>query len=745
MPVNRAVPDIALVAVAADAAVSRSLHRFLVDAGLPPVEDAGSADVAVVVISQAAVDDPGWQERVGACRGARVVPVRVDGVRSSRAPERLRPVNWVSLDPASPVTAFGTVLAAALSDPRHVRELRNLRAQAEAWTRGERSPERLIGDHRQAAEAHELLAMLREDGYIDTSGPVGDFVAASYRATGKQRRRRRRRRTVGTVFAAAMALVVAVTLPRILKTRGTDFNALVSFGDPAVNRVMPEWTSLQSASLLLRGNAHQKALARQTLASLLSLPWSLGGPVTGIGGHDATVDGLALLPGGGQAALLLRNVPDGVDSLGLYDVHEGAVRWQLRLGTGYADIAAGGDGRTVVATGKTGTAVVDLASRTVRRFAHVESGLAVTRMTREGDIVVGRAHQLVVGSARDGTFRTVGPRYDTVLDIQPTADGGARALVAVAPGHYRLLDAVTGSVLAGTDAPAPVIAAGAVAPDEVSAVYTGADRQLWRLAPGRAPSATGVAVPERTETVGLLRGGRVVVGGQDQPTRVVRLADGGDLGTVCGDMPQLEILAMSPYGDQVGCWGLYATTLWQAPPGPLPRDTALPAGGLSTGATANGPTAAVRADGGSVVVQQSGQHAFTLRLFTDPVSAVALSPDGSQLVAATSRGEVAVASLRMSDGVARVVAGWRIPGGQPAAAVGWSGTSPLAKSGDGLLWQVPSCPGCTTDEGLVARLKARLSGCWIPRQLQNVDAATRRTVGAHACRPLPQPTTPAEG
>jgi hypothetical protein len=741
MPVNRPVPDIAVVAVAADAAISQSLRRFLESAGLPVAGDAGSADVAVVVISQAAVDDPAWRERVEACRGARVVPVRVDGVRSGRAPERLRPVNWVTLDAASPVTAFGTVLAAALSDPEHIRELRNLRAQAEAWTRGDRNAERLVADHGQASEARELLALLREDGYIDTSGPVGDFVEASYRQTTKERRRKRRRRAAGTAVAAAMALVVAVTLPRILKVRGTDFNAEIAFGDPASTRVLPEWTALQSGSLLLRGNAHQKTLARGTLASVLSLPWPLGGPVMGLGGRDATVDGLALLPGGGQAAVLLRNVPDGVDSLGLYDVRQGAVRWQVRLGKGYADIAAGGDGRTVVAVGKTGTAVVDLDSRKVRRLAHVESGYAVARMTRRGDVVVGRGHRLVAGSSRDGDFRTVGPRYDTLLDVQPTGDGGARALVAVAPGRYRLLDALTGAVLASADTGKPLIAAGAVAPDEVSAVFTGADGQLWRLSPGRAAEPTGIAVPERTNTVGLLRGGRVVVGGQDQPARVVRLADGGDLGTVCGGVTQLQILAMSPYGDQLGCWWPYLATLWQAPPGPR---AALPADGLHAGATADGRTARARADGGRVLVEPAGQKGFSLRLFDDDVTALALSADGSQLVAATARGELAVVSLRMSDGVARVVASWRIPGGQPATAVGWSGTTPLAASGDGLVWQVPACPGCTTDQGLLARLKARLSGCWTARQLKSVDGATRRALGVQECGPLPEPTTPAE-
>ncbi|MDX3454537.1 hypothetical protein PV396_21740 [Streptomyces sp. ME02-8801-2C] len=734
---NRPVPDIAVVAVAEDAAIDQALRDFLRAAGLPLADD-GPADVVVVLISAASVDDPEWRQRVEKHRGVRLIPVRVDGVSSSRAPEHLRPINWVTLNPASPVTAFGTVLAASLSDPEHVRELRNLRAQTEAWVWGDRRPDRLIADHRQAAEAHELMAVLREDGYLDTTGVVGEFVEVSYRHTRKARNRKRRRRVFGLVFGAVMALIVAVTLPRILKVRGTDFNALVSFGDPASARVLPEWMSLQSASLLLRGNAHQKALARQTLTSLLSVQWSLGGPALGLGDRSETLDGLAVLPNGRQAALLVRNVSDGVAGLGLYDIREGEVRWQVRLGPGYADIAAGADGRTVVAVGNKGSAVVDLDSRKVRRLAHVEDGYATVRLTRQGDVVVGRAHQLVVGSVADGRFRTVGARYDSLLDVQATTDGGARALVTVAPGRYRLLNALTGAVLASADVNKPLIAAGAVAPDQTYAVFTGADRQLWRLSSGGHPAPTSIAVPERTETVGLLSGGRVIVGGQDRPALVIRLADGGELGVVCRDVPQLEHLYMSPYGDLLGCWGPYNATLWQAPAGPR-RELAAD-GDLRTGTSSVGRAIEVRGDGGRVLVEPSGGTGFAMRLFTDDVvDALALSPDGSQLVAATGRGDVAVVSLQMSDGYARVVARWRVPAAVPAVAVGWSDATPLVKARDGNIWQAPSCPGCTTDEGLIARLKARLSGCWTARQLTNVDDDTRRVLGVRECRPSPEP------
>lgn len=732
MAVSRPLPDIAVLAVAEDAAVDRSLCDFLRAAGLPPVDE-GPADVVVVLISVAAVDDPGWRERVDRARGVRLIPVRVDGVRTKQAPEHLRPINWVTLDRAAPATAFGAVLAAALSDPEQIRELRNLRAQAEAWIRGNQSPERLMADHRDAAEAYELLAGLREDGYVDTRGPVGEFVEASYRHTGKARRRKRRRRVAGTVIGAVMAVAVAITVPRILKTRGTNVNSLVSFGDPASVRVMPEWTSLQSASLLLRGNAYQAELARDSLASTLSVPWSLGGPVAGSDGQTGIVDTLTPLSDGKRVAVLVREASDDVSSLGLYDIHAGTMRWRIRLGTGYQNIATAGDGRTAVAVGKKDIAVVDLKSRKMRRLAHRESGYVDVALTGRGDLVVGRAHRLVVGSTGSARFRPVGQRYEELLSVRATADGGARALVITASGHYRLVNALTGAVLASADVAAPLITTGAVAPDADYAVFVGADRQLWRLDVGRAAVPTGVATPERTETAAVLSGGRVVVGGQDQPAHVVRLADGGDLGIVCRDVPQLG--RVIPSDGVLACLGPYNNALWQAPAGPR---RAQAADGLRARTTVSG-TFEVRADGGRVHVELTGRGAITLELFADKVIALALSPDGSQLVAATAQGDVAVVSLRMSDRRARVVARWRIPGGWPATAVSWPGTSPLVRARDGWVWKVPACPGCTSDAGLIERVRERLSGCWTARQLTNVDTDTRRAVGATECGPLPEP------
>ncbi len=699
--------------------------------------DRASADVVVVLISEAAVDDPEWLERVDQQRGVRLVPMRIDGVSSGRAPKHLRPVNWVSLRPNSPVTAFGTVLAAVLSDPGQVRALRNLRAEAEAWVRGDRSPDRLIDDHRRAADARELLNSLRADDHIDVRGPVGDFVEASYRSTQKARTWRRRRRAAGTVLVAVMALIVAVSLPRLLKAKGTDFNVLVSFGDPASAREMPEWSSLQSAQLLLRGNAEQKALARWTLASLLSVPWSLGAPVLALDEDDTTgFAGLALLPDGRQAAVLIHDASDDTHSLGLYDVREGRMLWRVRLGAGYADIAVAAHGRTVVAVGKEGTAAVELSTRKVRRLGHRESGEANLRLTGNDVMVVGREDRLAVGSPDDEEFRTVGGRYEELLSLEATADGGARALVAVAPGRYRLLDALTGKVLARADVEAPLIAAGAVGTDRAYAVYAGADRQLWELRPGRPPAPTGIAVPERTVTVSLLDGGRVVVGGQDQRARAVRLEDGGELGVVCRDVPRLYRVVLPPSGDVVGCYGYHNTTLWRVPEGPRAAGAA---GSLSTGTRTENAAVGVRTDGGHAVVESPSRKTFRVRLFASDVLASRLSGDGSQLVAASRSGDVAVVSLRMSDGVPRVVAHWHVPGGDPATAVGWDGEDPLVRGADGAVWTVPGCPGCTTDAGLIARLKERLSGCWTERQLREVDDDAQEALGIGVCRPLPAP------
>ncbi|WP_411082840.1 hypothetical protein [Streptomyces sp. cmx-18-6] len=736
MAVNRPALSVSVVAADADAAIERSLRESLSAAGISRTDQA-SADAVVILISEAAVDDPQWLAKVERYRGARLVPMRIDRVASKRAPEHLRPVNWVSFQADSPATAYGTVLAAVLSDPGLVRALRDLRAEAEAWERGRRSPDRLIGDHRRAAEARELLTRLRADGGIDTGGPVADFVETSYRSTHRARTWRTRRRVAGTVLVAVMALIVAVSLPRLLKAKGTDFNALVSFGDPASAREMPEWSSLQAAQLLLRGNADQKALARRTLASLLSVPWSLGEPMPSLAeGEPTRYAGLAPLPNGEQAAVLIHDASDDTYSVGLYGIREGEMLWRVRLGPGYADIAAAAHGRTVVAVGKEGTAVVDLSSRKVRRLGHAEDGEASLRLAGNDTMVVGRGDRLAVGTPDDEDFRTVGDHYEMLLSLEATTDGGVRALVAVKPGRYRLVDALTGKVLARADVDAPLVHAGAVGRDQVYAVYAGADRQLWEMRPGRPPAPTGVAAPERVGAVSLLDHGRVVVGGSDQRARVVRLSDGGELGVVCRDVPRLYRLVLPPSGDVVGCYGHNNATLWRMPEGPRTTGTA---GSLRTGNGTENADGGVRADGGYAVVEPPSRKAVRIRLFASDITASRLSDDGSQWVAAARSGDVAVVSLRMSDDVPRVVARWHIPGGGPATAVGWVGEEPLVRGTDGSVWAVPGCPGCTTDEGLIARLKERLSGCWTERQLHEVDDDARESLGIGVCRPLPAP------
>ncbi|MFI5852538.1 hypothetical protein [Streptomyces parvulus] len=736
MAVNRPALSVNVVAADADAAIACSLREFLSVAGVS-WSDQASVDAVVILISQAALDDPRWLAKVERYRGVRLVPMRIDRVASKRAPEHLRPVNWVSFHVDSPAAAYGTVLAAVLSDPQQVRALRNLRAEAEAWERARRSPDHLISDHRRAAEARELLDRLHSDHDTDTGGPVRDFVEISYQSTQRARTWRTRRRAAGAVLVAVMALIVAVSLPRLLKAKGTDFNALVSFGDPASAREMPEWSSLQAAQLLLRGNEDQKVLARQTLASLLSLPWSLGEPMPSLReGEGTDYAGLALLPDSRRAAVLIHDASDDTYSVGLYGIREGEMLWRVRLGAGYADIAPAAHGRTIVAVGKEGTAVIDLSSRKVSRLRHAERGEAHLTLAGDDIMVVGRRDRLAVGSPDDKDFRTVGDRYETLLSLEATSDGGVRALVAVAPGRYRLVDALTGEVLAHADVDAPIIDAGAVGRDQMYAVYAGADRQLWEMRPGRPPAPTGVAVPERAGVVSLLDEGRVVVGGVDQRARVVRLKDGGELGVVCRDVPQLHFLVLPPSGDVVGCYGRQNTTLWRMPEGPR---TARTADSLHTGTDTQTADIAVRADGGYAVVGPPSGGTVRIRLFASDITASNLSDDGTQLVAVARSGDVAVVSLKMSDSVPRVVVRWRIPGGGPGVAVGWAGDAPLVRGPDDLVWPVPGCPGCTTDEGLITRLKERLSGCWTERQLHEVDDDAREALGIDACRPLPAP------
>ncbi|MFG3206434.1 hypothetical protein [Streptomyces sp. NPDC048192] len=715
-----------------DAAYVRAVRRFLHDNGIE-VTDTG--EVAVVVISQASAENPAWRARLTDHRFVRLVPVRVDKVSSSKVPE-LTSLNWIPWKHDAPVTTFGKILAAVATEPEKLWRLRDLRAQADVWARTGYHVEHLMGDPRRARDAERFLAELAIDENVPGNETVARYVRLSRAQAGRSRRWTLIRGWGAVAVASLVALAIAAAVPLIVKAKQINFDAVATTGDRRMEQQEPEWSSLLAGAMLLNGDSGQKKLARLALGDTLSVPWSQGTFDPGVG---YSLEGIQPLGRGGRSVVRLRT-HNGVPHLGVYDVRSGALMYHVVIeGVGeLTGMDTSPDGRTVVAVGPAGLAVMDTAARRVRTLSvRLARESVVVSLLRDGRVAVANdAGVLETVSLRDGTVHRLGA-FGEVLSLKPAAGGGATALVRRRRNVYALVDAVHGRVLAQGTITDPLVPTGGVAPDAVYGVVTGADRQLWRLMPGHAPQPTGVAVSDRTYLTVVLPGERVAIGGQDQPMRVFHLPTHSDLGIICRDVPQVTNLQVSSDGNTANCLGLKANAVWQVPNGPIAGPVRVP---LSSAAKAEAAGVLVESRGHRTRIRyhhggklyQSGWMA----LFGGDVSAVAVSPDGRQTVIGSVAGDIAVVTTQTP--IALQLVKWKVPNSSPVRALGWQDADPVVQAADGHAWRVSGCPGCSTDQGMINRLASRMKGCWnTPAQLHSIDAATRRTLHAQLCRPIP--------
>ncbi|MGA8113681.1 MAG: hypothetical protein WCA46_08470, partial [Actinocatenispora sp.] len=358
-----------------------------------------------------------------------------------------------------------------------------------------------------------------------------------------------------------------------------------------------------------------------------------------------------------------------------------------------------------------------------------------TILAADGRVAVASADRRLVTVDPSGAVRSVAlPGDPLALTGTP---GRATALLALGGGRYRIARYPGAQVVAEGAVPAPVLAAGTLAPDGASAYLTGGDHQVWWLARGVPARGLGIPAADRDTVLTALPGGRLVVGGDADRTHVYLARSGLDLGVVCRELPRLFRVEASPDGATLGCLASTAGALWPAPaaPDPAPRLAA------ESASVRHAAGSTLDTDGNRVrfhAHDAAGRELVTpwIRVFAEDVTAVAVSPDHRQVALGSRTGQVVVESLTPPR-VYRLVT-VRLPATSPVTALTWRGGT-LSAVDDAGRWRVPTCAGCDTNAGALRAVLSRLTdaGCWNPTQIASVDSDTRRRIGAHLCAGLP--------
>lgn len=716
-----------VVASERDASWGESLTAFLRSAGFH-VDDhtPDTAQNVVVLLSAAALEDPVWRSAVEAISATRVVPIRLTPLDSTRVPEALSAINWIAIDPVAPQSSFGVVMAALRSNPELHLAARSLRLEAEAWARGGARSELLVRDRRHAVDLDHLLRQLQSDPLLAQDAMVFEFVRRSLRSSSRVQTRTWLTRA-GALVVALIAVAVALTFVPSIRLLGRNNHSTIgTVGDRAIQSQLPEWSSLLSGGLLLNGSTKQKELARTTLRRTLSQPWTLGAVDVGAGRSNAA---MAAFKNGDVAVVL--GTDNGNFEFGYFDSRTDSIPWRTPLGGEFYWLDITKDERTAVAVGAGGIAVVDLVTKQARRFENAGQWDEVVVTDTDRIVVAARTGDLGTAGINDDEVQVLG-NFKRHLSLRRTTDGGARLLVEPEPGSYALIDGLTGSELVRTSLPAPIIDAGAVVPDAVGAVVIGPDHQLWMFGSDAQPTPTGVALPDRTDSVVALPGGRVVIGGQVEPARVVHLPSRGELGNVCRESPMLHAIIPSRDNELLVCKALVLSTVWRAPAGPIAPPTAQ----LSSALEATSGELVVQARANTIKferrdAQGSSVHTDWFAPVTGEVTAISIAPDASRVLVSSALGEVVVVTAELP--TVAIVVEWATPDRSPVVAAGWD-DGPVVETVSGFFWRTPDCATCGTDDGLLSLLRQKVELCWSETQLSPIDSETQARLGVQVCK-----------
>lgn len=668
------------------------------------------ADASLVVMSEAAVADPGWNAALTADGAGRLVPIALDGTMQG-LPQPLQDLNWIPWDPGDLDRVAGLVDIALRTDPSRYRAIRVLELDTAGWLTT-RKKDLLIIDRGRIKAVDRAIAA--GDPLARPSPGALEYLAVSRRYARRKFVGRAVRGTARAALAAGI-VVVLVLASVVYHTRGAA-NRLV-FGTSELGTTdLPDLMALKAEAAHL--STPDTSLAGYVAAQMVGRPWRYAE----IGSQwEKATNGVVLTDDGVVTA-------DGAGTVTWWTTR-GTPQRRIRVGDGAPlfQIAGSADGAHLVASGATKLAT--LTDGREDRVLDVPFAPTTLSVSRDG-AVAGASDESSTVVVVDGQERnvTLEGRFVSLVALESTVG----ALV-VTDEEVRLVDLATGTAARKWRHSWPVdqlsFLAGSTMADGDHGFIAGPDGELWTLEADGSVSPTGEAVPVVILDLSVTPQGWALIGGEEDGAELLAPQIGLPPTRVCDAADEVDWVEASPDGSLIACTGSWAVTLYRMA-SYAPVD-APPPGDVAAGSSPLVKNAEV-VNGTPFLTMMDGAHTGT----TDSATLVSLHPNGRTFAVARDYA-LWVDEVTDTDTFLQL-ATWSSPTGRPITVVDW----PAAWDGDmhvttsdGLHWRVPSCAGCLTAGGhvLVDVLRRQLMSCYPPVAFDIIPAAARRQLGIEQC------------
>ena len=725
--------DVALIAKS----VARAEKYSVVEPGSPDAP----ADLCIVLMSRAAVQDPRFLPAAGAeaARAAVTIPVRLDEVRPEQAGKPgspLRERNWADFSQGAGRNSEPWRLLMR-SNVSLYDSFYDLDERARRWELCDHDASYLLQDVRAASRARDVLAALASDPYQRPTATMRDYVTASERHANKERKRlvSRRVRTACAALFIVFALLAANLVLQHYRFHAQLLQEAMSGLDTAHN---PEYAAFRLLQIGANENINSDTSYLQTIDALSSV-WKVSelGLVeeaagTGRQGRAAlTDDGERAFVAGAEGAIQawLTRTAEATDNRRVSD--EGHPAFDVTPDGSHL-VVADGDGIRCFDT---------------RSWEAVDSGydgatLGDVAVSADGSRALGAAEGvLVLVNLGDGTLESR-LEADDVLSVERTHNG-LRALVRTG-SEVLLVDGETLEPLGRATATEGSECVGALG--EIGAVIW-LDGRLELLAPGGTElSPIGFSTTSAPLDLAV-SGESAVVVTAEAGAQVIDVPTGATLGTLGAHMAGVTQVDATAEGF-VSCGNGVTTSIYSlegiAPAREMPSGAVVSESLKS--ATPDG-TFAIRSDGAEEFVLTYGNedHSYTFQGThgePDDITAVAAAYQPARFVIGTRSG--GVTAYTMIDGGSGITMvptrEWDTPDGSPVEAVGWTedGERLAVRAGD--RWWTPYANSEAVGvQGIAETVAARSPAAWSPAELESFPEDFVEGMGMRAATPLPTP------